>query len=97
MRNLFRTIATVISGPARTRKVHQTTRRVSVDLEVLGERTLLSVSPILSVAVHAPIAQVHPIPLPHRLDVPNLRGYTFHLNSTNGKPAQHPEHQDRNF
>ena len=67
--------------------MHQTTRRVHLDLEALGRRTLLSVSPILSVAVHTPIAHVYPIPLPHRVDVPNLRGYTFHLNSTNGKPA----------
>ena len=60
MSNLFRTIATAISGPARTRKVPQTTRRVHLDLEVLGGRTLLSVSPILSVAVHTPIAHLHP-------------------------------------
>ena len=56
MSHLFRTIATAISGPARTGKVPQTTRRVHLDLEVLGGRTLLSVSPILSVAVHPPIA-----------------------------------------
>ncbi len=87
MSNLFRTIATAISGPARTRKVPQTTRRVHLDLEVLGGRTLLSVSPILSIAVHTPIAHLHPIPLPHVVRVPDLRGYTFHLNSTNGKPA----------
>ena len=87
MNNLFRTIATAISGPPRTRKVHQTTRRVHLDLEVLGGRTLLSVSPILSIAVHTPIAHFHPIQLPHRVDVPNLQGYTFHLNSSNGKPA----------
>ena len=87
MSNLFRTIATAVSGPARTRKVPQTTRRVHLDLEVLGGRTLLSVSPILSVAVHTPIAHLHPIPHPHVVDVPNLKGYTFYLNSTNGKPA----------
>ena len=87
MSNLFRTIATAISGPARTRKVPQTTHRVHLDLEVLGRRTLLSASPIHSVAVHSAIAHLHPIPLAHWVDVPNLRGYTFHLNSTNGKPA----------
>ena len=87
MSNLFRTIATAICGPARTRKVPKSTCRVYLDLEVLGGRTLLSVSPIISVAVHTPIAHFHPIPLPHRVDVPNLRGYTFLLNSTNGKPA----------
>jgi hypothetical protein len=87
MNNLLRTIATAISGSPRTRKVHLTTRRVHLDLEVLGGRTLLSVSPILSIAVHTPIAHLHPIQLPHWVDVPNLQGYTFDLNSTNGKPA----------
>ena len=84
MRNVFRTIATAISGPSRTRKAP---RRVGVDLEVLGERTLLSVSPIQAIAVHTPIAHLHIIPLPHVVRVPELRGYTFYLNSTNGKPA----------
>ena len=89
MSNLFRTIATAISGPARTctRKGPQTTRRVHLDLEDLGGRTLLSVSPILSVAVHSPIVHLRPVPLPHRMNVPNLQNYTFNLNSSNGKPA----------
>ena len=40
----------------------QTSHRVHLDLEVLGGRTLLSVSPILSVAAHTPIApSTHPI------------------------------------
>src|ERR1700733_12619188 len=73
MSNVFRTIATAISGPARTREVPQTTRRVHLDLEVLGGRTLLSVSPILSIAVHTPIAHLHLIPLPHVVRVPDLR------------------------
>ena len=30
---------------------------------------------------------MHLIPLPHVVRIPDLRGYTFHLNSTNGKPA----------
>ena len=84
MSNLLRTIAAAISGPSRTRKAP---RGVGVDLEVLGERTLLSVSPIHAIAVHAPIAHVHLIPLPHVVRIPNLQGYTFYLNSTNGKPA----------
>ena len=84
MSNLFRTIAAAISAPSRTRKAP---RHVRVDLEVLGERTLLSVSPIHAIAVHTPIAQLHVIPLPHLARVPDLRGYTFYLNSTNGKPA----------
>jgi hypothetical protein len=77
MSNPFRTIAAAISGSVRGRKVHQTTRRAHLELEVLGERTLLSVSPILAIAVHTPMANVHTIPLPHRVDVPNLRGFTF--------------------
>ena len=84
MSNLLRTIAAAISGPSRTRKAP---RCVRVDLEVLGARTLLSVSPIHAVAVHTPIAHLHLIPLPHVVRVPDLRGYTFYLNSTNGKPA----------
>ena len=84
MSNLLRIIAAAISAPPRTRKMP---RRVGVDLEVLGERTLLSVSPIHAVAVHTPIAHLHLIPLPHVVRVPDLRGYTFYLNSTNGKPA----------
>jgi hypothetical protein len=87
MRQLFRAIAAAISGAPRNRKVHQMARRVPLDLESLGGRTLLSVAPLLSIAVHAPSAHVHPIRLPHRVDVPNLKGYTFHLNSANGKPA----------
>jgi hypothetical protein len=87
MSNLFRTIANAISGSTRTRKVPKTTRRVHFDLEVLGERTLLSVSPIQAIAVHTPVVQFQPIRLPHVVDVPNLQGYTFYLNSTNGKPA----------
>jgi hypothetical protein len=84
MSNVLRAIAAAISGPSRTRK---TPRCVGVDLEVLGERTLLSVSPIHAVAVHTPIAHLQIIPLPHVVRVPNLQGYTFYLNSTNGKPA----------
>jgi hypothetical protein len=87
MSNLFRTTVAAIFGPARTRKVRQTTRRVGLDLEVLGERTLLSVSPIHAVAVHAPIVHRLPFPLPHLARVPNLQGYSFYLNSSNGKPA----------
>ena len=87
MSNLFRTIATAISGPAGTCKVRRTTRRAHLELEALGGRTLLSVSPILSVAVHTPIAHLHPIRLPHVAHVPELQGYTFHLTSSNGKPA----------
>ena len=84
MSNLLRTIAAAISGPSRTRKAPS---RVRVDLEVLGARTLLSVSPIHAIAVHTPIAHLHLIPLPHVVRVPNFQGYTFQLNSTNGKPA----------
>jgi hypothetical protein len=84
MSNVLRTIAAAVSGPSRTRKAP---RRVPVDLEVLGARTLLSVSPIHAVAIHTPIAQLHIIPLPHVVRVPDVRGYTFQLNSTNGKPA----------
>jgi hypothetical protein len=87
MRNLFRTLAAAISGSARTGKALQTTRRAPLDLEVLGERTLLSASPIHAIAVHAPIAQLHIIPLPHLARVPNLKGYSFYLTSNNGKPA----------
>jgi hypothetical protein len=87
MSNLFQTIANATSGPARTRKERKTTRRVNLNLEVLGERTLLSVSPIHAVAVQTPIAHLHLIPHPHVVDVPSLKGYTFYLNSTNGKPA----------
>jgi hypothetical protein len=87
MSNLFRAIATAISGPRRTRKLPKTNRRAPLNLEVLGERTLLSVSPIHAVAVHPTLVLRHPIPLPHVARVPNLEGYTFHLNSTNGKPA----------
>ena len=84
MSNLLRSIAAAISGPSRTRKAPCGVR---VDLEVLGGRTLLSVSPIHAIAVHTPIAHLHLIPLPHVVRVPDLRGYTFYLNSTNGKPA----------
>ena len=94
MTNLFRTIAAAISGPSRTRKAP---RRVRVDLEVLGERTLLSVSPVHAIAVHTPIAHLHVIPLPHVVRVPDLRGYTFYLNSTNGKPAHTLVITDRSF
>ena len=87
MNCLFRTIAAAISGPCRTRKVPKTNRRAHSNLEVLGERTLLSASPIHAVAVHPALVLRHPIPLPHVARVPNLEGYTFHLNSTNGKPA----------
>ncbi len=103
MSNLFRNIAAAISGPARTRKVRKTTRRVHFDLEVLGERALLSVSPIHAIAHHTPIVHVvetpivhivktpivhgSPIPLPHFARVPNLQGYTFYLNSSNNKPS----------
>jgi len=85
MSNVFRTITAAIFGPARTRKVRKTTRRVGLNLEVLGERVLLSVSPIHAVAVQPPIADWHI--LPHGTDVPDVQGYTFHLTSSNGKPA----------
>ncbi len=85
MRNLFRTTVAAIFGPARTRKVRKTTRRVGLNVENLGERVLLSVSPIHAVAVETPIADWHI--LPHGPDVPELQGYTFHLTSSNGKPA----------
>jgi hypothetical protein len=85
MNELFRTIANAISGPARTREARKTTCRVGLNVENLGERLLLSVSPIHAVAVEPPMAQLHPIPLPHhRWDVPNLKGYIFALNSTYG-------------
>jgi len=84
MIKLLRAIAATTSGPSRTRRAP---RPFGVELEVLGERTLLSISPIQAVVVHTPIAHVHPIPLPHVARVPNLQGYTFYLNSTNGKPA----------
>jgi len=98
MRNLFRTTVAAIFGPARTRKVRKTTRRVCLNVENLGERVLLSGSPFHNIGVEPPIAPIgfeppiailHPIsiPLPHRVNVPNLNGYTFDLNSTNGKPA----------
>jgi hypothetical protein len=98
MRNLFRTTVAAIFGPARTRKVRKTTRRVGLNIENLGERVLLSGSPffhnigvqppIAPIGFQPPITIVHPIPLPIRfVDVPNLKGYTFNLNSTNGKPA----------
>ncbi|HTU89163.1 MAG TPA: hypothetical protein VMF69_03605 [Gemmataceae bacterium] len=85
MSNLFRTIAAAIFGPARTRKVPQSPRRVHLGLEVLEGRTLPSVSPILSVAVQTPIVQMAHQPVV--VDVPNLQGYSFHLISSNGKPA----------
>jgi hypothetical protein len=96
MRNLFRTTVAAIFGSARTRKVRKTNRRVGLNVENLGERVLLSGSPFHNIGVEPPIAPigfqppiviVHPIPLPIRADVPNLKGYTFDLNSTNGKPA----------
>jgi hypothetical protein len=85
MRSLFRTIANAISGRARTRNVRKTNRRVGLNLENLGERTLLSASPIHAIAVQPVLVHPIPFPLPHR--VPNLQGYTFYLNSSNGKPA----------
>jgi hypothetical protein len=85
MSNLFRTIAAAIFGPARTRKVPQTSRRVQLGLEVLEGRTLPSVSPIFSAAVQMSIAQMNYQPVV--VDVPNLQGYSFHLISSNGKPA----------
>ncbi len=85
MSNVFRTITAAIFGPARTRKVRKTTRRVGLNVENLGERVLLSVSPIHAVAIETPIADWHIIP--HGPDVPELQGYTFHLTSSNGKPA----------
>ncbi len=85
MNQLFRTIAHAISGPARTRKVRKTTRRVGLNVENLGERVLLSASPIHAVAVETPVADWHIIP--HGPDVPDVQGYTFHLTSSNGKPA----------
>jgi hypothetical protein len=93
MRNLFRTIGNAISGPARTRKVRQTTRRVGLNVENLGERIVMSVSPIHAIAVHTPVVEWYPIPIrlpipiPHRVDVPDLQGYTFDLTSGSGKPA----------
>jgi len=87
MNKLFRTTAAAIFGPARTRKVPKTTRRVHFNLEVLGERTLLSVSPIHAIAVHTPVVHLQPVRLPYWVDVPDLQNYTFHLTSSNGKPA----------
>jgi hypothetical protein len=87
MSHLFRTIAAAIPGPSRTRKVPKTDRRAPVNLEVLGERTLLSVSPIHAVAAQSALVFRYPFPLPHLARVPNVQGYTFHLTSTNGKPA----------
>jgi hypothetical protein len=54
-------------------------------LEVLEGRALPSVSPIFAVAAHAQMAQVAPQQV--AVDVPNLQGYSFHLISSNGKPA----------
>ena len=87
MRDLFHTIAAAISGSSRTRNAPKTNRRAPLNLEVLGERTLLSASPFHAIAVQPALVHRLPIPLPYRVDVPNLKGYTFYLNSTNGKPA----------
>jgi hypothetical protein len=88
MRNLIRTTVAAIFGPARTRKVRKTTRRIGLNVENLGERVLLSVSPIHSIWVEKPpIAQLHFIPPVHRANVPDVQGYTFHLTSTSNKPA----------
>jgi hypothetical protein len=87
MRNLFRTTVAAIFGPARTRKMRKTTRRIGLNVENLGERVVLSVSPIHAVAVETPMLTgiVHPIP--HGPDVPDVQGYTFHLTSSSNKPA----------
>jgi hypothetical protein len=87
MSNLFRTLAAAIPGPSAIRKVAKTNRHAPLNLEVLGERTLLSVSPIHAVAVAPALVLRHPFPLPHLARVPNLKGYTFQLTSSNGKPA----------
>jgi hypothetical protein len=87
MSNLFRSIAAKISGSARTRKVRKTTRRAPLNVENLGERVVLSVSPIHAIAVEPPIAHFHPIPIPHGPYVPELQGYSFYLISSSNKPA----------
>src|SRR5262245_5595183 len=61
MRNLFHTVAAAISGPSRTRNAPKTNRRAPLNLEVLGERTLLSVSPIHAIAVHPALVLRYPI------------------------------------
>ena len=85
MPNFFRTIAAAISGPTRTRNVRKTNRRIGLNVENLGERIVMSASPIHAIAAHPALLHRLPFPLPHR--VPNLQGYTFYLNSTNGKPS----------
>lgn len=85
MRKLFNTIATAIFGSDRVRRVPPNPRRVSLGLEVLEGRDLPSVSPILSVAAQTQMAQV--AYQQAVVQVPNLQGYSFHLVSSNGKPA----------
>ena len=85
---LLRTIAAVISGPSRTRKALLPMCSGPRNLEALGGRTLLSVSPMHAIAVHTldsgSCTSSHSGGM---CRVPDLQGYTFYLNSTNGKPA----------
>ena len=92
MRNLFRTTVAAIFGPARTRKVRKSTRRVGLNVENLGERVLLSVSSIHAVANEALYLRSIETPadwhiIPHGPDVPGVQGYTFKLISSSNKPA----------
>ena len=88
MRNLFRTTVAAIFGPARTRKVRKTTCRVGLNVENLGERVLLSVSPIHALAVETPTAIVHSMQQHrHGPKVPDVQYYTFTLISSSNKPT----------
>lgn len=84
MAHLFAALANAIFGRPRARKATRTPRRVVLGLEVLEGRALPSVSPIFTFAAPTQVAQMPP---PQVVDVPNLQGYSFHLISSNGKPA----------
>jgi hypothetical protein len=85
---MFRILASLVSTRAgstrRTPSLAQ--RRVRPGLEVLEGRCLPSVAPIHVVAAPPQALQYLSNASPV-VDVPSLQGYSFHLTSSNGKPA----------
>jgi len=97
LRSLSRILAS-FTRSTHSRKPAPVQRRSSLGLEVLEGRSLPSASPLHLVASVPPVQQtapalVHILPVNYTIaqfwqnQVPNLQGYSFHLISSNGKPA----------